>query len=192
MSAGRYAAADGSFLKSARGALARGVALIAVAVVIGILLLEASDPPDSLADPSTVATSATTGASGDASTSAPPGSDDPAVTGSTAGDDPSFDAGSVTVLVANGSAVPGAATRLSATLEASGYSVAPPADTPEDVTASVVYFAEGFQEAAAAVAGSLTPAPSVAALTDPPPVSAGDLGDAEVVVVMAADVAENA
>ncbi|MDQ3145488.1 MAG: LytR C-terminal domain-containing protein [Actinomycetota bacterium] len=191
MSAGRYAAADGSFVKSARGALARGVALIAVAVVIGILLLEATDPPDSLVDPATVATNATAG--DDSSSSAPPASDDPEAPGTTAeGGQPAFDPGSVSVLVANGSSVPGAAGRLSATIEEGGYSIAPPADTPEDVDASVVYFVEGFEEAATAIAASLSPAPSVAALPDPPPVSAGDLGDAEVVVVVAAELAESA
>lgn len=191
MNPGRHAATDGSFVQSARGAFGRGVALIAVAVIIGIMLLEATDAPDSLADPETVATSGTTGDG--SSTSSAPTTDDTAATDTTAeGGDPDFDPGSVTVLVANGSSVSGAAGRLSATIGEGGYSMAPPADALADVDASTVYYAEGFEEAADAIAASLSPPPSVAALPDPPPVSAGDLGDADVVVVVAAELAGSA
>ncbi len=48
MSRGSHAANDGSFGRSASGAMVRGVALIVVAVALGIILLLATDGPDPL------------------------------------------------------------------------------------------------------------------------------------------------
>jgi hypothetical protein len=95
MSRGQHAAEDNSFNRSASGALARGVILIAVAVILGIILLQATDTPVPLE---------TTG-----------GDDPPAVgdtTSTTVDDDevapvtptttPPIEPSTITVLVANG------------------------------------------------------------------------------------------
>jgi LytR cell envelope-related transcriptional attenuator len=184
---GRHAADDGSFARSARAAMIRGAALIFAAVLLGIVILRSTDAPDSLAEGEPVATGAT--APDTSATTAPPTSQEESTTSSPP---PSFDPGSVRVLVANGSSVPGAAGRLSATIGEDGYSLAPAADAPEDVDRSIVYYGEGYEEAANAIASSLSPSPAVEALPDPPPVAPGDLGGANVVVVIAADVAEGA
>jgi hypothetical protein len=164
----------------------RGAALIGLAVVLGVLILRATDAPDSLAEGQPVATSSS--APGTTGATAPPSSQSPTTPSSES--PPSFDPGSVRVLVANGSSIPGAAGRLSATIGEDGYALAPSANAPADVDRSVVYYGEGFREAAEAIASSLSPSPAVEALPDPPPVDPGDLAGANVVVVAAADLAQ--
>src|SRR5436190_497257 len=53
MRPGRYAATDGSFARSAGGAGVRGLALLALALIIGVVLLNATDadPPGTTAKP---------------------------------------------------------------------------------------------------------------------------------------------
>lgn len=173
---GRHAADDGSFARSAGGAVARGAALVAVAVLIGVLLLARGLDSGELV---------TTGDDG-GEESQPPGST-PGGTGSTttstaapAVRQPS----EVRVLVANGSGVAGAAGRRTETLATAGYATLEPANAAP-VPATQVLHVEGYEAEAAAVATALGASPgAVQPLPDPPPV---DPLDANVVVVLGQD-----
>ena len=180
MSRGQHAADDNSFSRSAQGAMLRGVALIAVAVVLGIILLQATDGPDPLAtgngeEPRGVVDDTTTTVTDEVQ---------PSITEDT---QPAPDPSTITVLVANGAGVSGLAGDTTEIIAASGFQTAPPTDVSagESVESSVVYYTPGFEEAARLVAGVLNPVPEVAALPDPPPVA--DLAGANVVVVAGPD-----
>ena len=182
MSPGKHAADDRSFGRSASGAMVRGVVLIVVAVVLGIILLQATDGSDPFTavedDDSAVGAGRTTttvlgGVQNQTTTTAPANEE--------------IDPSTITVLVANGSGgVAGLAGSLTEQVESAGYQTAPPANV-EAVDASVVYYTTGFQEAAEAVASLFDPAPEVSPLPDPSPVD--DLRAANVVLVASADLA---
>jgi hypothetical protein len=177
---GQHAADDGSFGRSAGGAMARGVALIIAAVLLGVVLLNATDTPSFegvAADRTTV----------------PSGDDGPTTT---AGDGSSttiaaeHDPASVTVLVANGAGINGLASKIRAKLNAANYVTAEPGNTKAPADESSVYFSPGYEADANAVAALLTPAPKVAPLPNPVPVA--DMKNANVLVVAAADLADAA
>ncbi|CAN5712316.1 hypothetical protein BH24ACT2_BH24ACT2_07710 [soil metagenome] len=180
MSRGQHAADDNSFNKSAGGALLRGVLLVAVAVVLGVVLLQVTDRPEPLdnagGDPPAVQDATTTTVADDES---------PPVTPTTI-EEP-FDPSTITVLVANGAGVGGLAGDVTDIVAEADFETAPPTDVSdgEDVEQSVVYFAPSFQEAAMAVAAEFDPVLEVAALPDPPPVA--DLAGANVVLVAGPD-----
>lgn len=178
MSRGQHAADDGSFGRSASGAMVRGVALIVVAVVLGVLLLQATDGPDPFpagagapgGDETTTSTTAPGAGNLTTTTSTPPTSIDPST---------------ITVLVANGASIAGLAGDLTELVAAEEFEVVTPTDADEDVEESTVYFTPGFEEAANAVATVFDPVPEVAPLPDPQPVT--DLAGANVVVVAGPD-----
>jgi hypothetical protein len=91
--------------------------------------------------------------------------------------------------VANAANQAGVAGRLSGTLEEADFVVAPPANATVDVSTSVVYFAPGFEEAAGDVAELFDPHPATAPLPETPPVAAGDLARANVILVAGPDLA---
>jgi cytoskeletal protein RodZ len=165
---------------------ARGIALLVGAVVLGIALLRATDPPDSLADASegperTASTAPSTTEEPDESTTS---------SSSSSSTTEAAPEGEPLVLVANGAAnTVGVAGRLSVTVEDGGFAIAPPANATADVETSTVYFAPGFEEAAAEVAALFDPAPATAPMPDPLPVSAGDLQGATVILVAGPDIA---
>lgn len=177
----------GSFVRSAGGAMLRGVMLIVVAVVLGIVLLQGTDGPD----PFTAATEDTTDTTGDGgdggtSTTVPAIGDD--TTSTTEVAPPPVDPSTITVLVANGSGgVAGLAAAVTEVVSGAGYETAPPTNS-RVVESSVVYYTPGFEEAAGAVAQLFDPAPEVAPLPDPSPVE--DLRGANVVLVASRDLAE--
>ena len=166
---------------------ARGAALVVIAVVLGLVLLRNG------LDTSTVVSS---------------GRDDTEVTGDTGGtDDPGTDPGTgeegeggegsetaarppaeVTVLVMNGTSVNGAAGKYSTAIGTAGYQMLEPATSQVKTPTTLVYFVEGFEAEAAQVAlaagapATVTPAP----MPTPPP---GDIGAANVVVVIGDDIA---
>jgi hypothetical protein len=157
------------------------------AVVIGIALLRATDPPDSLAD-------ASEGPERTATTAAPPTTEDEpdeesttSSSSSSSTTEPAED--EALVLVANAANEAGVAGRLSVVVEDGGFAIAPPANATVDPPTSTVYFAPGFEEAAADVADLFDPRPTTAPMPDPPPVAAGDLAGATVIVVAAPDIA---
>ncbi len=176
MSRGHHAADDGSFGRSASGAMLRGVALIVVAVILGVILLRATDGPDPFS-----AGTGPTGSDDTATTSTPTTEDRNTTTSPPTTLDPS----TITVLVANGAGVSGLAGDLTEVVAEAGFETVAPIDADEDVETSTVYFTPGFEEAATAVASVFDPVPEVAALPDPQPVA--DLAGANVVVVAGTD-----
>lgn len=95
----------------------------------------------------------------------------------------------VTVLVANGSGLQGAAASVTETLDGAGYGTAAPSNVRDGAraNASVVYYLEGFEADAEAVAAAFSPAPPVAPMPDPAPTD--DLRGASVVLVLGPDLA---
>lgn len=167
MRPGRYAATDGSFTKSAGGAGARGLALLAVALLIGIVLLNATD-----ADPP----GATVSARGDSDTA--DGADDGDDTGAAATTTvpappttavPARAPKDVKVIVANASPTNGAAGAASNALKPAGYNVLAPTNAPRAPQSSV-FFTPGYDRDAAAIAALLKfPPTSVKPMPAPPP-----------------------
>jgi hypothetical protein len=160
---------------------ARGVALIATAVIIGLFVLRNGfDAPEggdivAEADDSTATTVAGGGA--------PPGGESPGTTAAPAVRPPA----EVTVIVANTTTVSGAAGAMSDTLAGLSYQMAGPTDAQPELQNTQVLFVEGFQAEAAAVAAAMeAPPESVQPLTDPPPI---DPAGAQVVVMLGADLA---
>lgn len=151
-----------------------GIALIVGAVVVGLVLLgKGFGREGSLISTSsggsttTVATTATTAAPTPTTVAARP----PA---------------QVPVVVANGSGKSGIAGARKATLEGKGYSQVTASNAPSTAT-TVVYFAQGAQAEADAVASVLgLPATSVQAMPAQPPV---DPGGALVLVIIGTDTA---
>jgi hypothetical protein len=164
---------------TARSNPARGVALIATAVILGLFIVRNGFDNPSSADDGTAPTeqaggsTAPTGNGGETTTTtAPPAARQPA---------------EVAVLVANASGVSGAAGGLTATLASQGYQTAPETNAPESVGATQVLFAPGFDAEAAALAGAIqAPPDGVAPMPQPPPV---ELGPAQILVLLGPDLA---
>jgi hypothetical protein len=145
-----------------QGSVIRGVVLVVVAVAIGLLLLRDDD---------SAATQAALGTQGggQADTTVPADDDPESTTTTTA---PLRPPSEVKVLVANGSGVNGAAGGATDALEALGYVTGAPANA-ERVPSTVIYFTEGYQpeaealaEATGAPAEGVTPMPAVAPVDD--------------------------
>lgn len=175
---GRHAAEDGSFARSAGGAVARGAALVAVAVLLGVLLLARG------LDSGELFTSDGGGEQADGDQTpgtSPGGSTSTSSSTSQVGLRPP---GEVRVLVANGAGIPGAASTRSDALAAAGYVTLEPANAAP-VPATQVLYVEGYQGEAGQIATVLGAAPTaVQPLPDPPPV---DPLDANVVIVLGPD-----
>ncbi len=162
---------------------ARGALLLAIAVVLGIVLLNSFDrvPSGDSVDVGAILddTTSTTDAGGANTTVAPV----PTTTRATRAP------GDVTVLVANGTDIRGLAGATAAALKAIGYNTLSPTDTNSPVEVTKVQFSAGFEAEARAVATSLQlPATAVEAATpaNAPPVD--DTLGANVVVLVGADV----
>jgi LytR cell envelope-related transcriptional attenuator len=175
VSRGRHAAADGSFSRSAGTAVGRGIALLAIAVVLGLILLNRVDAPadDQLQagdDDRTEETTTTTAAKSTTTTTALRAPKD------------------VKVLTANGTSVKGAGGRVKDKLLATGYNALAATDTTSPAQGSSVLYAAGYEREAAAVAQVLGLAPNtVQAMTATAPVA--DLKGANVLVVVGPDLA---
>lgn len=146
-----------------QGSVAKGAVLVVVALVIGVLLLRDDD------------TSTTQIAVGsDRSGQATPDTDvedDPEATTTTTTEAPRPPS-EVKVLVGNGSGVNGAAGGATDALEALGYVTGTPANA-ERVPATVIYFTDGYEAEAEALAEAMgapptavTPMPAVAPVDD--------------------------
>ena len=179
MRPGRYAAGDGSFAKSAGGAGARGLALLALALLIGIVLLNATD-----ADPP--GTTVSSNSSSDNRNAAADDAGGTATTTSVAPTTtvPAHAAKDVKVIIANASTVKGAAGNAKKALDPAGYNILAPANAAA-APATSVYFTPGYDRDAAAVAAALAlPGSTVKAIPAPPPF---DTKGANVAVVIGAD-----
>ncbi|HEX4905106.1 MAG TPA: LytR C-terminal domain-containing protein [Acidimicrobiales bacterium] len=179
MRRGQHAADDGSFGRSAGGAMARGIALIVAAVLLGVILLRATDSPEPFAN---IDTEVDDEGEGTTVTT------DPTITTeTTAAPATVHNPAEVTVLVANGAGIPGLASKIGDQLKGANFVVAEPGNTKAPADESAVFFTPGYEGDAAAIAALLSPPPKVAPLPDPPPVD--DMKSAHVLVVAAADLA---
>ena len=170
---------------TARSSPARGMVLIAAAVVLGLFLLRAIDDSSSsvsTGDPGE--TAGTTGAGGD--TTAPPAEGE----GTTTTAAPPRQPAEVTVRVANASGVQGAAGAKTQQLAGEGYKTVAETNGPpgQQIEATQVLFSEGFDREAVAVAEALgLTAENAVALPAQPPV---DLGGAQILVLLGTDIAQ--
>lgn len=207
---GRYATSDGSFAKSAGGAAARGGALIAVAVVIGFVLLwqgfdggeataagdsapapESSDEGDAAAADETT----TTAAGEDPDPTATTDTTDPdAATTTTAGGGEVTAPAEISVVVLNGTGEGGLATARGEALGALGYTWVAGNSATVPVTESKVYYAPGFEDEAKLVAEALSGTVGVLAPAPADPGTLGEAGDSataaaesDIIVVLGTD-----
>lgn len=151
---------------------ARGAVLVAIAVIIGIVLLQAIDDGNSgpIGDGSTSSTSSTTAATTPASTDGD--------TSSTTAKPATKAPADTTVKVLNGSGVQGAATTVTNTLKSKGYKTLLP-NTVVVQKGTFVYYAAGLQTECKALT-AYVPNSTVAAV--PNPVPGGEAADCIVVL----------
>ncbi|HEX7165942.1 MAG TPA: LytR C-terminal domain-containing protein [Acidimicrobiales bacterium] len=177
MKPGRYAAADGSFGRSAGAAMGRGVILLGIALLIGVVLLNATDDQPPGTDVAAGTSNGTTEEKADdrkpaATTTVPPTTL------------PAKAPAEVKVLVANGSGLKGAAKNANDKVKAAQYNALAPTDGPA-TKETVIYYTAGFEREAAAVAGVLE-IPSTLAKPMPTP-APFDTKTANVVVLLGPD-----
>jgi hypothetical protein len=168
----------------ASNAGARGALLLAVAVILGIVLLQQFDTPDI--------------PSGQVSATSIPDDDVTTTTGrvglttvpqsatTVARARPKAD---VKVLVANGAGVRGLGAQTTTSLRTAGYTnAATPTDTTTTVERTGIQFAEGYEAEARELAGVLSLPATVVTRLASPPVAAADIGDAKLIVILGTDV----
>jgi hypothetical protein len=152
------------FGRSVAFSAARGAALIGLAVIIGIVLLQVID--DGTTGPIGDGGGGAA-ASGDSTSSTAPGTETSSTTATTAST-PVKPPAEVAVLVLNGSGREGAATAQTNTLKAKGYQTLQPTDAPER-QGNIVYFKPGFDRECTTVSTSVDGPPKVEAVPTPPP-----------------------
>jgi hypothetical protein len=170
---------------TARSSPARGVALIATAVVLGLFIVRSGFEDDTAASGGTPTTEA---AGTDGSTTPPAGGGGEGGATTTAPAAQARPAAEVTVLVANASGVSGAAGDLTAAIAAEGYQTVPGTNAPPEsdpATTQVLHIA-GFEQEGAALAGAIGATGGASAMSDPPPV---ELGEAQILVILGTDLA---
>jgi hypothetical protein len=165
----------------ASSAGARGAVLLAVAVVLGIVLLQAFDTGDPVGQAVT---------SGDSNDTVPTtigansGTVAPATTTTLVTRPPA----EVKVLVANGTAIRGLGGKTSDALKALTYNVLSPTDTTKALETSSIQYDTGFETEARAIATTLgLPVSAVVPLNSPP---VDDARGASVIVLLGADVGQ--
>lgn len=158
MNAPRHATKDNSFGRSATGTAARGVALLAVAVALGVILLRANPGPRGH-NVSTGAAATTVGSAPQATTTTLAGAlplDTTPLLGATttvlaAGHSPA----TVSVLVVNGSGVTGKAVKVLALLKPGGWNLPTPITAKSNTLNSQVLFVAGYETEARLIADKL-------------------------------------
>jgi hypothetical protein len=183
---GSHAAGDGSFGRSAGIQVGRAVVLVAIAVLVGVLLLYRTGHGGG---GTTAAASTGTTSRPRTTTTKPAGGKTPVtlpvVTTTTT---PARPASAVKVLVANGSSVRGLAGVTATRLHTAGYNTLNVVNATRQVTTTVVYYTAGYQLEAGVLAQVLgVPATSVLAMATPPPVI--NLGTANVLVIAGPELA---
>jgi hypothetical protein len=152
-------------------AAGRGALLLAVAVAVGVVLLNAADSTPSPQQVVSNQSQSTLSTVAELSTTTLP---------ARAPKD-------VKVIAANGTRVKGAGAKVTDTLRQAGYDVLSPTDAPK-ANASMAYFVTGYDRDAAEVARALGLSPTaIAPMPAPPPI--GDVRGAHVVVVIGPDLA---
>jgi len=163
---------------------ARGIAVLAIAVVIGVLLLwKAGDNGSNTAALASTGPSTTIDISGLTSTTLA-GSDTTTTTQASDGNQPS----DVKVLVLNGSGKAGVAKTNSTAIGQKGYTMLPPTNATANAATTSVYYAANYQADAAAIAALLGKTPDSVLPMPATPLGAGS-ATANVVVVLGADTA---
>ncbi len=168
----------------ASNAGARGALLLAIAVILGIVLLQQFDTPDV--------------PSGQVSATSIPDVEETTTTGrvglttvpqsatTIARARPKAD---VKVLVANGAGVRGLGAQTTTSLRNAGYTnAATPTDATTTVERTGIQFAEGYEAEARELAGVLSLPATVVTRLASPPVAAADIGDAKLLVILGTDV----
>jgi hypothetical protein len=163
---------------------ARGIVLLAAAVVLGLFLLRALEDSAPTDD---IATAPTTTAAGGESTDTTAAEEGGDATTTTAA--PVRQPAEIVVRVANVSSVDGAASERTEQLAGAGYQTVEATNGPEgqQLDATQVLFVDGFEGEARALAEQLgAPAEGVTAMPAQPPV---DPGGAQLVVLLGTDLA---
>jgi len=160
-----------------------GLAVLAVAVVVGALLLYSWGDKDSSTVASGKGATTTTIDTSDLGTTTT-GAD--AATTTTTGGGSEHSPSEVSVLVLNGSGQAGVAKTTSTTIGESGYVMGTPTNAPANVDTTSIYYADGYESDAIAVAQILGKGTdAVKPLTE---ASLGGVeGKSDVVVVLGAD-----
>ena len=178
---GSHAAGDGSFGRSAGMAAGRGAAVLFVAVVIGMLLLNRVDDP-----PGRRGSAGNGNGSGTEETTTTAAEPVPTTV-------PVRPPAEVKVLSANGTRVNGAAGRVRDALQAACYNVLSTIEVKQPVEARAVFFTPGFEREAQAVSQALKlPPTSVRPLPPPNALPVSDLRGANVVAVVGPELARQA
>ena len=162
---------------------ARGALLLAVAVVLGIVLLQQFD--SGIDTGGQVATDTSVPDEEETTTTRRAGlTTVPQATTTTPRARPK---GDVRVLVANGSGIRGLAAATTTHLRSLGYATLSPVDATSSVDKTAVQYADGYELDARELAASLSLPATVLARMNAPPVAAADLGDAKVIVILGED-----
>ncbi|MBK9180287.1 MAG: LytR C-terminal domain-containing protein [Acidimicrobiales bacterium] len=162
------------------GGAARGIALLVVAVLLGFLLLRAAFDGGGGGSASGDDVDRTT-------TTAEPDTTDTTEAPTTTLAEPR-PPNEVKVLVANGSGTQGAAARTGDALTALGYTVVGATNAPANVATTSIYYAQGYNADALAIATALgAPEGAVSLMPNPPPIP--DLAGANVLIVLGPDLA---
>jgi LytR cell envelope-related transcriptional attenuator len=182
---GNHAAGDGSFGRSAGINVGKALALVAVAVLIGGLLLRHNRGTVTVSAAGGTSTTAKPATSASPTTNAPTSLPAAVTPTSQAVRAPS----TVKVLVANGTSVGGAATRFSDKLHTAGYdTLAATNTTARGITSTVVYYGPAFQKEAVALAQQLgVGVGAVQPMPVQPPVAT--LNGANILVIVGQDLA---
>lgn len=181
MRTGTHTRGDGSFGRSAGTQTAKGAGLIAVAVVIGVVLLHTAPQPETITASSPVTQPPVT--------KAPKTTEPPAPTTTTI--PPPRPTSQVHVEVANGTQVIGLGGKIRSQLSTDGYNTDKPAlDAPtKDHTTSQIFFQPGFQSDALQLASTLSvAATAVVPMPTPPPVPQSLTG-VDILLIAGTDIA---
>jgi hypothetical protein len=172
-----YPVSDPSLNRSAGTTTLRGALLLALAVVLGTVLLQATDENDPFSRVSTRAER----------------DEVPVTTTITTLPQPTttlLPARKITILTVNGTIAKGLAGQVRDQLVTLGYSTLPPTDTAKKpVAKSGIYYNPDFENEARAIAEALNFSPSSVQEAPPPPLKADRKG-ADVIVVVGEDQAE--
>jgi hypothetical protein len=164
---------------------ARGALLLAVAVILGIVLLQQFDAP-SIPSGQVSATSIPDGTDETTTTRRVGLTTVPQVSTTAARTRPKAE---VKVLVANGAGVRGLGASTTNSLKERGYTnAAPPTDATTSVEKTAIQFVEGYEAEARELAGVLSLPATVVTRLASPPVAAADIADAKLLVILGTDV----
>lgn len=164
---------------------ARGALLLAVAVILGIVLLQQFDAP-SIPSGQVSATSIPDDSEVTDTTRRVGLTTVPQVSTTVARTRPKAE---VKILVANGAGVRGLGASTTNALKEKGYTnAAAPTDATTGVEKTAIQFVEGYEAEARELAGVLSLPATVVTRLASPPVAAADIADAKLLVILGTDV----